>query len=344
VPKQTLDVPRIEAAGLELEDIEFDLREMLEEVTRLIAIEAHAKGLEVIGNVDPAAPNLVKGDPARLRQILLSLGDNAVKFTHEGEVALRIRLIEAGRGSARILFKVRDTGIGIPATGLDALFRPLPHLDASTTGPGGGTKARLPIVKRLVELMAGQVGVDSCEGVGSTFWFTARFGINSWLDPMRPRPPKVLRGKRVLVVDDRATSLAALALQLRRCGIEAVCVESAQEALWSLEESARADRAFQIALLDHRMPGCDGVELGARINADAQLRETRLILLTSPGHGGADVHRLAVPGFSGYLLKPVAYRDLVDCLTLASTVPVPELGEHFAPMASGPTDTRTGAN
>jgi two-component system, sensor histidine kinase and response regulator len=154
----------------------------------------------------------------------------------------------------------------------------------------------------------------------------------------------VLRGKRVLVVDDSVTSLLALAVQLRRCGIEGVCVESAEEALWALAESARAARAFQIALLDHRMPGCDGMELARRINADAQLRETRLILLTSLGHGEAKVHRLAAPGFSGYLLKPVAHRDLVDCLMLASTASAPPLGEHCAPMVSGPTDTRTGAN
>lgn len=333
VPKQTLEVPLIEAAGLELGQIEFDLRKTLEDITRVVAIQAQGKAVEVTANVDPAAPDLVRGDPLRLRQMLLTLCDTSLNFTNDGEIALRVKLIEADRDSARILFKVRDTGSGIPAAVLDALLSPVSQLDAATIDPLDATKVALPLVKRLVEVMGGQVGVDSCEGVGSMFWFTARLGVKAWLDPMRPRPPKVLRGRRVLVVDDNATACAALAAQLRRCGIEGVCVQSGAEALWALEQSARAQRAFQIALLDHRMPDCDGIELGRRINADAQFRETRLILLTSVGPRGADGHGLPVPGFAGYLLKPVMLGDLFDCLLLASTAPAHERGEHGKSLA-----------
>lgn len=333
MPKETLGVPQIEAAGLELAQTEFDLRETLEDVARVIAIKAHPKGLEVTADIEPAAPDRLKGDPAGLRQVLLSLGDNAVKFTHQGEIALSVKVIEADRGNARILFTVRDTGIGIAANDLDALFAPVSRLDASTSHRPPGRDLALPIVKRVVRLMSGRVGVDSREGVGSTFWFTARLGINAQSDSMHPRLSEALRGQRVLVVDDNATSRTVLAAQLRRCGIEGVCAESAEEALWALAQTARAGRAFRIALLDHRMPGCDGLELGRHINADAQLRKTRLVLLTSLNSGGRG-HRLAAPGFAGYLLKPVAHRDLVNCLLLAAAMPVGEHREQNTPAAA----------
>jgi two-component system sensor histidine kinase/response regulator len=314
-----LDFSKIEAGKLELEHTEFDLRETLEEVTRLIAIQAHAKDLEVTANVEPAVPEFVRGDPARVRQILLNLCGNAVKFTQQGEVAVSLKVLNSDPGGATVLFEIRDTGIGIPTDRLDSLFQPFSQVDASTTRRFGGTGLGLSIVKQLVELMGGQVGVDSREGAGSTFWFTAQLGVAACPQWVRRPPPTVLQGQRVLVVDDNATNRVVLAAQLHRCGIEAVCVDSADEAMRAMTQTDASGRAFQIALLDHQMPGCDGAELGQRINADVRLRQTRLILLTSSGHRG-DGHRFAELGFAGYLLKPVAQRDLVDCLLLALAV------------------------
>jgi signal transduction histidine kinase len=158
VPRKILELSKIETSKLELEQIGLDLRETLEGVTRLIAILAHAKGLEVTANIDPAVPDLVKGDRARVQQILLNLCGNAVKFTQQGKVALSVRLIEADPENARILFKVCDTGVGIPANRLDALFTPFSQLDTPTTRRFGGTGLGLSIVKRLVELMGGTRG------------------------------------------------------------------------------------------------------------------------------------------------------------------------------------------
>jgi two-component system sensor histidine kinase/response regulator len=314
-----LDFSKIEAGKLELEHTEFDLRETLEEVTRLIAIQAHAKDLEVIASVESAVPEFVRGDPARVRQVLLNLCGNAVKFTQRGEIAASVKVLNSDSGGTTVLFEVRDTGIGIPTDRLEALFQPFSQVDASTTRRFGGTGLGLSIVKQLVELMGGQVGVDSREGAGSTFWFTAQLGVAACPQRKRRPPPIVLQGQRVLVVDDNATNRKVLAAQLHRCGIEAVCVDSADEAMWGMTQTDASGRPFQIALLDHQMPGCDGAELGQRINADPRLRQTRLILLTSSGHRG-DGHRFAELGFAGYLLKPVAQRDLVDCLLLALAV------------------------
>jgi signal transduction histidine kinase/PleD family two-component response regulator/HPt (histidine-containing phosphotransfer) domain-containing protein len=314
-----LDFSKIEAGKIELEHIELDLRETLEDVTRLISVQAHAKDLEVTANVDPAVPELVTGDPARIRQILLNLCGNAVKFTQQGEVAVSVKVLNSDSQNVTVLFEVRDTGMGIPADRLEALFKPFSQVDASTTRRFGGTGLGLSIVKQLVALMGGEVGVESREGAGSNFWFTARLAVAAYSERVRLPPPTVLQGQRVLVVDDNATNRNVLSAQLRRCGIEAVCVASAEEALQFMTQTERTGCGFQVALLDHQMPGCDGAQLGQRINADPHLRETRLILLTSSGHRG-DGPRFAELGFAGYLLKPVAQRDLVDCLLLALSV------------------------
>jgi CheY-like chemotaxis protein len=315
-----LDFSKIEAGKMEIESVDLDLRDTLEEVTRLLAIQAHSKGLEISAHVDPAVPERLSGDPARLRQILLNLCGNAVKFTQRGEVAVSVKTIPTDAPGVLLHFDVRDTGIGIPKDRLEALFRPFSQVDASTTRKFGGTGLGLSIVKRLVELMGGEVGVISCEGEGSTFWFTARLSAASQAERVKLSPPSALVGKRVLIVDDLATNRKVLTAQLRRCGIEAVNAAAAEEALQLLVQADRAGRAFELALLDHQMPVCDGEELGRRINAEPRLRETRLVLLTSSGHRG-DGHRFAALGFAGYLLKPVAQRDLVDCLLLALSLP-----------------------
>jgi two-component system, sensor histidine kinase and response regulator len=311
-----LDFSKVEAGKLEIESIDMDLRDTVEDAARLLAVQAHVKGLEVTAYIDPSIPSLVKGDAGRLRQILLNLGGNAVKFTSQGEVGIDVRVVSQDERGVAVRCEVRDTGIGIPADRIGSLFKPFSQIDASTTRKFGGTGLGLSIVKRLVELMEGDAGVVSTEGSGSTFWFTARLGVSTEKNLSRPEPPADLRGRRVLIVDDSATNRKVLRGQLALCGVDAVCLGSAGDAILALHEAAAMDRPFEIALLDHQMPGCDGEELGAGIREDSALKATRLVLLTSSGQR-SDARRFEELGFAGYLLKPVTQRDLQQCLTLA---------------------------
>jgi two-component system, sensor histidine kinase and response regulator len=310
-----LDFSKVEAGKLEIESLDIDLRDTIEDVARLLAVQAHAKGLEVTALIDPRLPDMVKGDAGRLRQILLNLGGNAVKFTQRGEVAIDAKVLEIDANGVKVHCEVRDTGLGIPTDRLNALFRPFSQVDASTTRRFGGTGLGLSIVKRLVELMGGEVGVTSKDGVGSTFWFTVKLAASDKANAPRRTAPAELRGQRVLVVDDNATNRKVLMGQLTLCRAEPICASSADEALTLMRQAAQMGRPFEVAVLDHQMPGCDGAQLGKMIVDDPQLRPTRLILLTSSGQRG-DGDRFAGLGFAGYLLKPVVQRDLIDCLML----------------------------
>jgi PAS domain S-box-containing protein len=310
-----LDFSKIEAGKLDLELLDIDVRDTVEDVARLLAIQAHAKGLEVIALLDPSLPDLLRGDAGRLRQVLLNLGGNAVKFTQKGEVAIECKVVQKDEQGVTIRCEVRDTGMGIPANRLDALFSAFTQVDASTTRRFGGTGLGLSIVKRLTKLMDGDVGVSSEEGVGSTFWFTARLGIAHDTTKARAAPPMVLRGQRIIIVDDNMTNRKVLMGQLSLCGMDAACASSADEALSLMRHAALAGRPFEVALLDHQMPGCDGAALGTNILAEQALSGARLILLTSSGQRG-EGRLFAELGFAGYLLKPVTHRDLTDCLMM----------------------------
>jgi two-component system sensor histidine kinase/response regulator len=310
-----LDFSKVESGKLELELLVLDLRDTVEDVARLLSIQAHAKGLEITVQIDPKMPDFVRGDAGRIRQILLNLGGNAVKFTEQGEVSLDVKVLERDEHSTLIRCEVRDTGIGIPADRLAALFKPFMQVDASTTRRFGGTGLGLSIVQRLVQLMDGETGVKSETGAGSTFWFTARLGsVTHVKEPLYP-PQAALTGQRILVVDDNSTNRKVLMGQLLRCGTDPTCASSADEALEVMRTAWAAGRPFEAALLDHQMPGCDGAELGRRILQDPEFRSLRLILLTSSGQYG-DGQKFADVGFAGYLLKPVTQRDLTDCLML----------------------------
>jgi two-component system, sensor histidine kinase and response regulator len=310
-----LDFSKVEAGKLELEQLDVDLRDTFEDVARLLSIQAHSKGLELTAQIDAKLPDLVKGDAGRIRQILLNLAGNAIKFTAQGEVSLEIKVLSTGEHGTTVRCEVRDTGIGIPADRLSSLFAPFMQVDTSTTRRFGGTGLGLSIVRRLVELMGGDTGVQSVEGVGSLFWFTAHFApVLDSTQPHYPAPASI-KGLRILVVDDNATNRKVLMGQLLLCGVEPVSASSADEALALMRQAEAAGRPFDAALLDHLMPDCDGADLGRTIVQDAALKSTRLVLLTSSGQRG-DGQMFADIGFAGYLLKPVTQRDLTECLIL----------------------------
>ena len=340
-----LDFSKIEAGKLDLEVARFNVRDLLEDVARLIASQVHAKRLEITAHIDPAVPDCVLGDVGRLRQVLLNLCGNAVKFTAQGEVALGVSSTAQDAVYTTLRFEVRDTGMGVPADRLHTLFQPFTQVDTSTTRRFGGTGLGLSIVKRLAELMGGEAGVQDHDGAGSTFWFTSRFGTAA-AEAAAPRPRiAVLRGQRVLVIDDNATNRKALTGQLQRCGMQATCVGSPAEALFLLESAQLAGPPFEIALIDQQMPDCDGAELGRRINADPRFNSTRLVLLTTSDQYG-ERRRFAELGFAGYLMKPITLRDLANCLTLVLSGNAEEWHSQTQPIVTqrwrGPShgDTR----
>ncbi len=308
-----LDFSKIEAGKLDLEKVDMDLRSTVYDVAHLLAVHAHSKGIELIINVDPTIPTRVMGDPGRVRQILLNLGTNAVKFTEMGEVSVDVQQISSTKDGTTIRCEVRDTGIGIPADRIDSLFSPFSQVDASTTRHYGGTGLGLSIVKRLAELMQGDVGLQSEQGVGSVFWFTAHFAPS----PVRaetPRPrPAELQNRRVLVVDDNATNRKVLNLQLTQLGMRCHCVAGAKEALEAFAAGVDGAEPYDVAVLDYMMPGCDGFELGRLIVEDGRFTATRLVLLTS-AQGMRSAQDFAALGFAAYLFKPVSHQDLQECL------------------------------
>jgi two-component system sensor histidine kinase/response regulator len=331
-----LDFSKVEAGKLEIEQIDMDLRDTVEDVARLLAIQAHAKNLEVTVFLDPALPDIVKGDAGRLRQILLNLGGNAVKFTLNGEVSIDVRVVAHDEQGTMVRCEIRDTGVGIPAALIPALFKPFSQIDASTTRKFGGTGLGLSIVRRLVELMGGESGVSSAEGAGSTFWFTARLGISTGQNKTRQPPAASIRGRRILIVDDNETNRKVLIGQMARCGVMAHSACSAEEALTLLRVAAGAGQGYELALLDYQMPHCDGEELGQIILKDAALQSTRLVLLTSSGQRN-DVHRFAKLGFAGYMLKPVTQGDLTRCLMLAFAAPAESWHLHTQTIVTNAT-------
>jgi two-component system, sensor histidine kinase and response regulator len=329
-----LDFSKIEAGKLELEHIDMDLRDTIQDVARLISIRAHAKGLEVTVQIDPKLPALVNGDAGRVRQILLNLAANAVKFTDHGELSLKIDVVEIGELDIRVRCEVRDSGIGIPADRLGALFSPFMQVDTSTTRKFEGTGLGLSIVRQLVELMGGEAGVESIVGTGSMFWFTARFALVLDLQRHLPSAPASLQGQRVLVVDDSEATRHILVAQLLQCGVDASAAGSGAAALRLLKEAHAAGNPFEVALLDRHMPDTDGAELGRTINQDEDLKSVRLVVLTSSGQRG-DGQLFADIGFAGYLLKPVGQRDLVECLRLVLGNPAGVWHHRGQPIITG---------
>ncbi len=308
-----LDFSKIESGKLDLEELDFDLRATLEDTAELLAMRAHEKNLDFVCRIDPEVPTFLKGDPGRLRQILVNLGGNSIKFTSEGEVVIEASLESDTDGQIKVRFEVRDTGIGIPQDKIGLLFNAFQQVDASTTRKFGGTGLGLAISKRLAKLMGGETGVTSEEGKGSTFWFTAVFGKQPRCTGDGETPRADIRGVRVLAVDDNATNRLVLSEQLASWGVRHTEAESAGQALAMLRAARAEGDPFRIVVTDMQMPEMDGESLGEAIKADAALSDTILVMMTSLGRRG-DAKRLESIGFSAYLTKPVKQSQLYDCL------------------------------
>jgi len=312
-----LDFSKIEAGKLELEIIDFDLRGALDEVGDLMALKAHEKGLEFVSDIHRHVPLLLFGDPGRLRQILINLIGNAIKFTETGEIAIHVSAEENNKTHATIRFEIIDTGIGIPQDRMEKLFKPFSQLDGSSTREFSGTGLGLTISKQLSEMMGGRIGVKSREGKGSKFWFTAVFEKQPECSRKRELLPGDIRNKYILIVDDNATNRHVLREQLKSWGCQFNEASSGEEALKKMRQGFDNNRPFDLAILDMQMPGMDGERLGRKIKQDPDLKNTILVLMTSIGKRG-DAKRLEKIGFVGYLTKPVKQSQLYDCLVTVS--------------------------
>jgi len=311
-----LDFSKIEAGKLDIEAIDFNLRTAIEEMGDMLALKAQVKGLEYAQFVAPDVPQFMVGDPLRLRQVLVNLVNNAVKFTAEGEVLVLATLQEELEDTVVLRFEVRDTGIGIPADKKAVLFKAFTQVDGSTTRKYGGTGLGLSISRKLVEMMDGEIGVDSEEGRGATFWFNARFGRSEMTGEGEQLDLSALAGiagKRVLVVDDNATNRRVLQLFLESwgCGIQEA--EDGRSALHLLDAARSEGRMFDLALVDMNMPGMDGEELGRRILADPNLPPLPLVMMTSQSDR-KDIRKFEELGFAAYLTKPLKRDQIFQCL------------------------------
>jgi len=308
-----LDFSKIEARKLTLETNDFDLHTVLESAAAVLAIKAFGKGLELTCELERGTPRLLRGDPGRARQVLVNLLGNAVKFTPQGDVAIKVRLEAEDERMATLRFTVSDTGIGFRQDRAAALFEPFVQGDGSSTRRYGGTGLGLAISKQLVEMMGGQIGVESEEGKGSTFWFTAVFEKQPQPSaPVTDAPPS-LRGAKVLVVDDNNTNRLLVCRLLSSWGCRPEGSADGNSALAILRQAAQGVDPFQIALLDMSLPGMEGEELGRRIAADPQLKDAALVLMTGFGRQ-SDWARLQARGFSGHVSKPIWEHSLREAL------------------------------
>ena len=308
-----LDFSKVEAGKLELGQVDVDLRETFHDVARLLAVQAHAKGLEITVHIDARLPDVVKGDPGRLRQILLNLGGNAVKFTERGAVSIDLQVLESDDRGTLVRCEVRDTGIGIPTDRIGSLFQPFTQVDASTTRKFGGSGLGLSIVKRLTELMGGQTGTESQEGIGSMFWFTARLGpADQSIKPARPNAATSVgttdalqshrahsRG-RILLAEDNTINQRVTSLMVEKLGFRIDIAVNGAEAV-----SAWSTGRYDAILMDCQMPVMDGYAATREIRRlERGLRHIPIVALTAHAMKGAD-EQCRLAGMDDYLTKPI---------------------------------------
>ncbi|HEU5481012.1 MAG TPA: response regulator, partial [Candidatus Tumulicola sp.] len=305
----------------DLEVVEFDLLSQIEGIGGMLVPQAHAKQIGLMTYVDPDIPFRLLGDPVRLRQVLVNLAGNAIKFTSKGCVAVSADLMSAGAQHVSIRFSVQDTGIGIEPGILPSLFEAFTQADGSTTRRYGGTGLGLAISKQLVELMGGSIEVESQPGAGSTFSFTLEMRVGSNVRRLPARAE--VRGTRVLIVDDDKMSRDILSRYVTAWGMIAKTAQGAGEALEMLTRSAEGPERFHIAIVDLRMAGVDGIRLGYAIRRNRAIAQTKLVLVTA--YDAPTVGQAAIrAGFSCYLTKPIRHSQLYDAIsdTLLGSVPV----------------------
>ncbi len=314
IVNDVLDFSKIEAGKIEFENLHFDLRITLQSMLDLLAFKAGEKALKLACFIEPEVPSLLIGDPGRIRQVLINLVSNGIKFTEKGEVAVRVTLEQETDTRATLRFEVRDTGIGIPRDRMHRLFASFSQADSSINRRYGGTGLGLAISKKLVQRMGGQIGVQSEPGNGSAFWFTLAFEKQP-----EGHPNEIfedLRGYRILVVDDHATNRFLFREQLRAWGCFCEEARSGEAALARLQSAFAEGAPFQLAIVDVAAPDPDGIALAGKVMEDAVLRGVVLVMLTSIGQRG-DARRMEKAGFSAYLTKPAKPEELYACLALA---------------------------
>jgi signal transduction histidine kinase/CheY-like chemotaxis protein len=303
-----LDFSKIEAGRLDLDPISFNVRDSMEEIARALALPAHAKGIELLCESKPEVPDYVLGDPTRIRQVVVNLLGNAIKFTEHGEVLLQVGLETQSEGDLTLHFIVRDTGIGIPAAKQKLIFDAFSQADGSTTRKYGGTGLGLTIAARLVEAMQGRIWVESTPGQGSCFHFTAQFGLPSG-KPQVPEDAPSLAGLSALVVDDNATNRRILTDTLRVWNMSVIAVESAPQALSEIQSAFAMDRPFTLIVTDVLMPEMDGFQLVERIKSSPHRAQAAILMLTSDEQQ-RQIDQCRRLGVSSCLSKPVRRAEL----------------------------------
>jgi signal transduction histidine kinase/DNA-binding response OmpR family regulator len=313
-----LDFSKIEAGKLTLEKIDFNLRDSLQDALKVMSLRAHQKGLELTCHVLPDVPQQLNSDPTRLRQIVINLVGNALKFTPAGEVVVKVTQLVKNERETTLQFSVRDTGIGIPADKQRTIFEAFTQADNSTTRKYGGTGLGLAISVRIVQVMSGRIWVESEEGKGSTFCFTANFGNATSTITEERAAPQDMRGLRVLVVDDNATTRQVVGEMLESLEMEVTLSASGKDALALLERNKASGAPTSVVVLDALMPDMDGFEVAERIQKEARYAGTRVVLLTLAGMRG-DATRCRELGIEAYLPKPVKRSDLLEAILLVAS-------------------------
>jgi two-component system sensor histidine kinase/response regulator len=308
-----LDLARIESGRLQIEKSEFDLTELVDNALSTFGVGAHTKGLELIARIAPGVPDRLIGDALRLRQVLINLVGNAIKFTERGEIMLEVSQNPASEEPGHLRFAVSDTGIGIPSNKLESIFASFTQADSSTTRQYGGTGLGLAIVKRLVGLMGGEIWVESEVNEGSRFFFTARFGIATRVISSRPHAETSLAGLPILVVDDNHINRLIVREMLSSCAADVTEAASGAEAIEALRRANEERQPFRIILLDMRMPQMNGLEVAHTIRNEKLLTEPLILMLSSEDFKpGSSV--LRDYGLDDYLVKPITRRRLFDAI------------------------------
>jgi signal transduction histidine kinase/DNA-binding response OmpR family regulator len=309
-----LDFSKIEAGKLDLEEVEFDLHDLLAETVKVLSFRAHQKGLELVCNLDSEVPRYVVGDPGRLRQVLINLIGNAIKFTGEGEIVVEVRSVRSQSTAAELSFSITDTGIGIAPEKQAVIFEAFAQADNSSTREFGGTGLGLAISSRLVGLMGGRISVESASGKGSTFRFTAKIHVSEVEAPAPAVLPQIdVLHAPVLVVDDNATNRRILEEMVNGWGMDCHSACGGSEALQVMTAAQIAGTPYRIVLLDYQMPGLDGFSVAEIIRSDPSLAGTVIMMLTSADRNG-DMMRCRRVGIVNYLVKPIRRSELLTVL------------------------------